>query len=148
VSSTAATIHATPTVAKSTCPSQSWPTTRLSAVSRRKASRLDTAHTPLMKRESGRQRHREDRDVQLPPGGASLDVAVGRIDLQRLCNGLDASPSVRGVPGLGQLTVTAIGARDYQIVQGVVVLLGERDEGLVALHASIIRAALLKRALP
>ena len=27
-------------------------------------------------------------------------------------------------PGLGQLTVTAIGARDYQIVQGVVVLLG------------------------
>ena len=26
-------------------------------------------------------------------------------------------------PGLGQLTVAAIGARDYQVIQGVVVLL-------------------------
>ena len=48
----------------------------------------------------------------------------GWVGVRHLLGGAVVTETIFSWPGLGQLTVTAIGARDYQMVQGVVVLLG------------------------
>jgi ABC-type dipeptide/oligopeptide/nickel transport system permease component len=51
-------------------------------------------------------------------------LTVVGLEFGTLLGGAVVTETIFSWPGLGQLTVTAIGARDYQIVQGVVVLLG------------------------
>jgi peptide/nickel transport system permease protein len=51
-------------------------------------------------------------------------VTVVGLEFGALLGGAVVTETIFSWPGLGQLTVAAIGARDYQIVQGVVVLLG------------------------
>jgi ABC-type dipeptide/oligopeptide/nickel transport system permease component len=50
-------------------------------------------------------------------------LTVVGLELGSLLGGAVVTETVFSWPGLGQLTVTAIGARDYQVVQGVVLLL-------------------------
>ncbi len=50
-------------------------------------------------------------------------LTVVGLELGSLLGGAVVTETVFSWPGLGQLTVAAIGARDYQIVQGVVLLL-------------------------
>ena len=50
-------------------------------------------------------------------------LTVVGLELGSLLGGAVVTETVFSWPGLGQLTVTAIGARDYQMVQGVVLLL-------------------------
>jgi peptide/nickel transport system permease protein len=51
-------------------------------------------------------------------------LTVVGLEFGTLLGGAVVTETIFSWPGLGQLTVTAIGARDYQVVQGVVVLLG------------------------
>jgi ABC-type dipeptide/oligopeptide/nickel transport system permease component len=51
-------------------------------------------------------------------------LTVVGLEFGTLLGGAVVTETIFSWPGLGQLTVTAIGARDYQMVQGVVVLLG------------------------
>jgi len=51
-------------------------------------------------------------------------LTVVGLEFGTLLGGAVVTETIFSWPGLGQLTVTAIGGRDYQIVQGVVVLLG------------------------
>ena len=56
---------------------------------------------------------------------ALLPVLTGvGLEFGTLLGGAVVTETIFSWPGLGQLTVTAIWARDYQMVQGVVVLLG------------------------
>jgi peptide/nickel transport system permease protein len=50
-------------------------------------------------------------------------LTVVGLEFGTLLGGAVITETIFAWPGLGQLTVTAIGARDYQMVQGVVVLL-------------------------
>ena len=50
-------------------------------------------------------------------------LTVVGLEFGTLLGGAVVTETIFSWPGLGQLTVTAIGARDYQMVQGVVVLL-------------------------
>jgi peptide/nickel transport system permease protein len=50
-------------------------------------------------------------------------LTVVGLEFGTLLGGAVVTETVFSWPGLGQLTVTAIGARDYQVVQGVVLLL-------------------------
>jgi peptide/nickel transport system permease protein len=50
-------------------------------------------------------------------------LTVVGLEFGTLLGGAVVTETIFSWPGLGQLTVTAIGARDYQVVQGVVVLL-------------------------
>ncbi|MDQ2655036.1 MAG: ABC transporter permease subunit, partial [Chloroflexota bacterium] len=50
-------------------------------------------------------------------------LTVVGLELGSLLGGAVVTETVFSWPGLGQLTVNAIGARDYQMVQGVVLLL-------------------------
>jgi ABC-type dipeptide/oligopeptide/nickel transport system permease component len=51
-------------------------------------------------------------------------LTVVGLEFGTLLGGAVVTETIFSWPGLGQLTVAAIGARDYQMVQGVVVLLG------------------------
>jgi ABC-type dipeptide/oligopeptide/nickel transport system permease component len=51
-------------------------------------------------------------------------LTVVGLEFGTLLGGAVVTETIFSWPGLGQLTVAAIGARDYQVVQGVVVLLG------------------------
>jgi peptide/nickel transport system permease protein len=62
--------------------------------------------------------------VQHAARNALLPVlTVVGLEFGTLLGGAVVTETIFSWPGLGQLTVTAIGARDYQVVQGVVVLL-------------------------
>jgi peptide/nickel transport system permease protein len=62
---------------------------------------------------------------------ALLPVAtVVGLEFGTLLGGAVLTETIFAWPGLGQLTVTAIGARDYQIVQGVVLVIGAMFVGL------------------
>ena len=50
-------------------------------------------------------------------------LTVVGLEFGTLLGGAVVTETIFSWPGLGQLTVTAIGARDYQVVQGVVLLL-------------------------
>ena len=50
-------------------------------------------------------------------------LTVVGLEFGTLLGGAVVTETIFSWPGLGQLTITAIGARDYQMVQGVVVLL-------------------------
>jgi ABC-type dipeptide/oligopeptide/nickel transport system permease component len=62
--------------------------------------------------------------IHAAPNALLPVVTVVGLEFGGLLGGAVVTETVFSWPGLGQLTVTAIGARDYQIVQGVVVLLG------------------------